>query len=275
MTTDNSYHIGRYTLWQPLLWVRQFFWLFPLGASFLSCTVGKNYQQPTLDMPDSFRYAPGKDTSGLGKMSWADFFQDPVLRDLIDSGIHHNYDLELAINNMDRSRQLLLQSKAGNQPQAYLQFGVTSDIPSKNSLNGLSTNQFLGTYHVEDYNASLNISWEADIWGKIRRRKQAALADYMASWEARKAVQTQLVADIASAYYNLLMLDAQLNVAKRSVALDDSTLRIIRLEFKAGQANALAVEQANAQRRTGRWAGHAQNGSRRPNPTVTLPGNGP
>ena len=85
------------------------------------------------------------------------------------------------------------------------------------------------------------------MWGKIRRQKQAALADYLQSFEAGRAVQTQLVAQVANAYYNLLMMDAQLAIAKRNVLLSDSIVQMIQLQKTAGEVTELAVQQAKAQ----------------------------
>jgi NodT family efflux transporter outer membrane factor (OMF) lipoprotein len=114
-------------------------------------------------------------------------------------------------------------------------------------LNGISLSNFLGTNHIEDFTLSSSISWEIDIWGKIRRQKQAALADYLQSFEAGRAIQTQLVAQVANAYYNLLMMDAQLAIAKRNVLLSDSIVQMIQLQKTAGEVTELAVQQAKAQ----------------------------
>jgi NodT family efflux transporter outer membrane factor (OMF) lipoprotein len=91
------------------------------------------------------------------------------------------------------------------------------------------------------------LSWEADIWGKIKNQKSKALAEYLQTTEARKALQTTIVSGVADGYYNLLMLDAQLDIARANLALNDSTLRIIRLQYDAGEVTALGVQQAEAQ----------------------------
>jgi len=114
----------------------------------------------------------------------------------------------------------------------------------------LSAKSFLGTTHVEDYSANVALSWEADIWGKIKNQKAGALATYLQTEEAKKWIQTNIVANVSEGYYNLLMLDAQLGIAKKNIALNDSTLRIIRLQFDAGQVTALAIQQAEAQQQT-------------------------
>ncbi len=184
---------------------------------------------------------------GAGDLSWKQFFTDADLQRLVDTAIAKNYDMQLAVKNIEAARLIFRQSRWGYAPDVALQLAAGSSRPSDNSLNGLSASQFLGTTHIEDYNASIGISWEADIWGKIKNRKAAALASYLQSGEAKKAIQTNLVASVAQAYYNLLMLDAQLDVAARNIKLSDSTLRILRFQYNAGQVTALAVQQAEAQ----------------------------
>lgn len=94
------------------------------------------------------------------------------------------------------------------------------------------------------------MSWEIDIWGKIKRQKEAALATYLQSYEGQHAVQTGLVAAIANSYFNLLMLDNQLSVARRNLALSDTIVKMIRLQKAAGDVTELGVQQAISQQQT-------------------------
>jgi outer membrane protein, multidrug efflux system len=109
-------------------------------------------------------------------------------------------------------------------------------------------NSFLGKSYLENYNAGVTVSWEADIWGKIRRQKEVALKEYLRTTEAAKAVETQLVADIAQGFFNLLMLDKQLTIAQKNLVLSDSFLVATRLLKDAGIGNVLAVQQAESQK---------------------------
>lgn len=190
------------------------------------------------------------DSSGIANLSWKNYFTDPVLQKLIDTAIAKNYDMQLAIKNIETAQLLLKQSRWGYAPDISLQVTAGSNRPSDNSLNGLSASQFLKTTHIEDFSANVSLSWEADIWGKIKNRKAAALAGYLQSEEVRKAVQTNLVAAVSQSYYNLLMLDAQMQIAQKNIRLSDSTLRILRFQYNAGQVTALAVQQAEAQQNT-------------------------
>ncbi len=218
---------------------------------FSACRITKDVALPNPALPVAFRNAPAADdTASAGDISWKTFFTDAALQQLIDSAIVRNYDMQLAAENMEQAHLLLRQSKWGYAPDVNLQVNAGISRPSDNSLNGLSLSQFLGTSHIEDYTAAVGLSWEADIWGKVRNQKRSALAAYLQSEEARKGLQTRLIASVAAGYYNLLMLDEQLAVARKNLALNDSTLTIIRLQYDAGQVTALGVQQAEAQRLT-------------------------
>ncbi|MFD1258070.1 TolC family protein [Mucilaginibacter terrae] len=220
-----------------------FAWLIVLSA----CKVSKDVQVPDQQLPTAYRSATTTDTASVARLPWKSFFTETTLQNLIDSAITRNNDLQIAVKNIESAQLTLRQARLGNIPTVTLNVTANTNRPSDNSLNGLSLNQFLGSKHIEDYTAAAALSWEADIWGKIRSRKASALATYLQTEEARKAVQTQIVANVSQGYYNLLMLDAQLGVARKNLKLNDSTLRIIRLQFDAGQVTSLAVQQAEAQ----------------------------
>lgn len=211
------------------------------------CKVSKDIVLPTANIPESFRNTHVGAENSIAELSVKQFFTDVTLGKLLDTALLRNYDLQIAMKNMDAAQLLFRQSKLGNLPQLNLNITANSSRPSDNSLNGLSAGQFLNTKHIEDYNANLGLSWEADIWGKIGSQKKAALAIYLQSAEARKAVQMRLIANVAQGYYRLLMLDTQMSVAKRNLALNDSTLTMIKMQFDAGQVSSLAIQQAEAQ----------------------------
>jgi NodT family efflux transporter outer membrane factor (OMF) lipoprotein len=215
-----------------------------------ACNVSKDIEKPAAELPTNFRNAVTEDKSSIADIQWKRFFTDASLQKLIDKAIAKNYDMQLAVKNIQASQLLLKQTKWNYLPDARLQVTANSNRPSNNSLNGLSAKTFLGTTHVEDYSANITLSWEADIWGKIKNQKASALAGYLQTEEAKKAIQTNIVASVSQGFYNLLMLDAQILIAKKNIALNDSTLRIIRLQYNAGQVTALAIQQAEAQQLT-------------------------
>lgn len=212
----------------------------------IGCSVSKDKPLPNI-APDSFRDISSKDSSSIGSTKLKNFINDEALKNLIDTALVQNYDLQIALKNIDAAEILLKQSKLGYLPELKLQIAANSSRPSDNSLNGLTLKQFTGSTHIEDYNANLGLFWEADIWGKIRSQKAGALASFMQTEEVRKAIQTRLVANVAQGYYNLLMLDSQLEIAKKNLELNNKTLSMINLQFNAGQVTSLAVQQAQAQ----------------------------
>lgn len=212
-----------------------------------SCKVSKDISAPDLHLPGVYRNA-STDTTTIAKLPWKSFFSSPVLEEMIDSAMIHNNDLQVAMKNLEAAHLVLNQSKIANLPTLSIGITTTTARPSDNSMNGLSLSQFLAQKHIEDYTTSAIMSWEADIWGKIRNRKASALATYLQTFEARNTVQTQVIASVSQGYYNLLTLDEQLKIARKNLALNDSTLRIIRLQYQAGQTTSLAEQQADAQR---------------------------
>lgn len=241
------------------------FGLFGLALCILfgvqSCKVGKKYTQPDLDLPETYRgdtIAYFADTISIGRIDWRTFFQDPILKDLIDSALVNNNDMRTAILNIGIADQQVKQNRANFLPsveagvaQASRQW-VSKDYisapPSKYYGNGQREqpeNMYLLTSY---FGTDITFSWELDIWGKIRNRQDMVVADYLETHEARKAVQTNLIARVASGYFNLLMLDAKIEVAKRNVQLNDSTLQIIKLQYEAGEITALAIQQTESQR---------------------------
>lgn len=210
------------------------------------CTVYKDLTPPSFT-PGSFRNGMGKDSSNTGEIPLKTFITDLTVQNLIDTALEKNSDLQIAIKNIAAAEVLFNQSRLGNLPELRLQVNASSSRPSDNSLNGLSLKQFTGSSRIEDYTASVGLVWEADIWGKIRSQKAAALAGFLQTEEVKKAVQTRLVAEVATAYYNLLMLDTQLEIGRKNAKLSDSTFRMVNLQFEAGQVTALAVQQAKAQ----------------------------
>jgi NodT family efflux transporter outer membrane factor (OMF) lipoprotein len=220
-----------------------------LSLLFLSgCKVSKDISLPKDVVPETFRNTVAGDTASIAAIQWKSFFTDADLQQLIDSTIVNNYDMQTAMKNIAAAQLVVQQNKLGYLPTANLQVAGAINRPSDNSLNGLSLSQFLGKSYVEDYTISAMLSWEADIWGKIKSQQSKALAVYLQTTEAKKAIQTNLVSAVAKGYYNLLMLDAQLAVAKRNLLLNDSTLAIINLQYTAGQVTALAIQQTAAQR---------------------------
>lgn len=222
-----------------------------LISTIISCKVSKDIETPKDAFPEKFRSASvSKDTASIGDLEWKNFFAEKDIVQLIDSAVTRNNDLQIATKNIEIAQYRFSQSKWGNVPQANLFVNASINRPSENSFTGMNLNQALGIKHIEDYSAGVSLSWEADIWRKIKSQKKGAFATYLQSEEVRKALQTNIVANVSKGYYNLLMLDAQLEIAKKNVQLNDSTTNIIKLKYDSGQVSSLAVQQSEAQKLT-------------------------
>lgn len=199
-------------------------------------------------VPDNYRNSETTDTTSIADIKWKDFFAEKDLVKLIDDAVAKNNDLQIADKNITIANLQYKQSKWNAVPQINGYVNASSTRLSDNSLNGLSTSQFLGQKHVDDYSAGLNLSWEADIWGKFRNQKKRNLALYLQSAEAKKATQTAVVNNVAKGFYDLLMLDAQLDIAKKTLVLNDSIVFVVNLQYESGQVTLLAKQQTEAQR---------------------------
>ena len=198
-----------------------------------SCGVGK-YAQAPVQLPETYRVAQDslfqleENDESIARIPYTDFFNDPTLLALIEEGLNNNNNLQIALKQIDIASLAYNQSKWGNVPTVNLSLANASiNRPSDKSTNGMMMAG--GKKYVEDYATAVSISWEADIWGKIRGVKEMALASYLETQEAAKAVQTQLIAQISLGYYNLLMLDMQLDITEQNLELIDNTLNMIKV----------------------------------------------
>ena len=220
-----------------------------LITTLISCSVSKDIETPKDALPENFRNASvSKDTTSIADLEWKNFFTEKDIIKLIDSAVVRNNDLQIATKNIEIAQYRFTQSKWNNVPQINLGVNASTSNPSDNSFTGKNLGQALGQNHINDFTAGATLSWEADIWGKIKNQKKGAYAEYLQSEEVKKALQTTIVADVSKGYYNLLMLDAQLEIAKQTLKLNDSTTSIIKLKYDAGQVTSLAIQQSEAQK---------------------------
>lgn len=183
-----------------------------------------------------------KDSINIGQLHWKSFFQDKQLVELIELALVKNNDLLTAFQNIEISKLQLRNSRWENIPQLQVDINSTTDYPSKNNLlNTTDQNK------IDDFKLDFGMSWEADIWGKIKNQKKVALASYLQSEDAKNAIQTTLIAQIAQCYYNLIILEDQIAIAQKNIAISESTTHVVRLQFQAGKSTSLAVEQAEVQ----------------------------
>lgn len=225
------------------------------------CKVGQKYQRPDLEIPDQFRgdtLAYFGDTSSISRISWKGFFHDATLKELIDSALANNYDMQTALANIEIANKWMRQNRLNYLPEVDATIASANKQYRSNEYGsspsskwyerkGKEPGESMFTYQSQ-FGSEIGFSWEIDIWGKISNAKDQLTAEYLNTQEAKNAIQTNLIANIAKGYFNLLMLDAKIEVAKRNVQLNDSTLDMIELQYEAGEITALAIQQTESQR---------------------------
>lgn len=213
-----------------------------------SCQTGRHYERPPVQLPEKFTDSSSAiDSNSIGDLSWKNYFSDPVLTTLIDSGLSRNFDLQYALKNISIAESQVKQANALWYPQLSAGLSAQYNRFSDNGLSGGNSGPGISNRYF-DYTASLSMSWEIDIWGKFPLQKQASRATFLQNIELAKAAQTRLVADIANGYFSLLMLDQQLLQAIKTLQLTIDFVKLTRLLYDAGEVTYLGVQQAMAQR---------------------------
>jgi multidrug efflux system outer membrane protein len=216
-------------------------------AVFASC-VTKKYQQPVVNTDKLYRDTTISDSTSIANMPVNQLFSDTVLVNLIQEGLRENLDLKTAVQRINEAQATFNQSKAAYLPSLDGNLTATRAKTSAASLNFPA--EFAGAFNLKTttYQAALSTSWEADIWGKLSSAKRAALASLLQSDAAKRAVQTQLVADIANAYYSLLALDQQLAITQQTLTIRVKDVETVKALKEGAVVNGAAVVQSEANR---------------------------
>lgn len=204
-----------------------------------SCKVTKPYHKPEVTPASGYRDVTSTDTSSMAAMKWSELFTDTALNQLIRQGLAANLNLKIAVERISESKANLRMSKAAFLP------GVNGNVSVKQSR--LAFPQGFGMIdNSTQYDLGISTNWELDIWGKLSSAKRAAYATLLASDATKRAVQTQLVADIANHYFELLSLDQQLIVTQKTAQNRAADAEAIRLLFESSILNGVAVVQSEA-----------------------------
>ncbi len=200
------------------------------------CTVGPKYHKPVVQVPTVYRDLSENpqaqaQTASYADLPWWQVFQDPVLQELIRTALKQNYDLQLASERINAARAQLGIRRA-NQ---FLQAQGTGDFSGGKNSSQIKSNIFTLTSDA---------SFQLDLFGRLRRATEAARAQLLATEEARRTVVLTLVSDLASAYFQLLQLDLQLEIARNTVKAQEESVRLTRLRADRGVATKLDVLQA-------------------------------
>lgn len=214
-----------------------------LSSVLTGCTVGPKYHRPAVAAPSAFRGDITQPSStSLADARWFEVFKDEQLQNLIRTALEHNYDVREAAARVEAARASLGITRADQYPTVAVGANVTTERFARSG----SFTVPVGFQQDRTFGAvSANLlSYEVDIWGRLRRATEAARANLLASEEGRKAVITTLVSDVSTAYFNLLELDLEMEIARRTLATRQDSLRIIQIRESRGLATRLDVRQA-------------------------------
>lgn len=216
-----------------------------MAGLLLGCSSTGNFQRESINTKGLFGEDTGagsvNDTLTIADTPWQELFTDQLLKDLISEGINNNPDLQIAARQVQIAEAFLSQSKASFFPSISARGeGGWLRNPESTFPDGPRETEFL--------RLSAEAAWEIDIWGKLRRAKKAAFADLLASDAGKKAVQTRLVANIATAYYGLLALDTQLDIVRENVETGIDLVETLKILKASGQVTGAAVVQSEALR---------------------------
>jgi multidrug efflux system outer membrane protein len=208
------------------------------------CTVGPNYRRPAVPLPPAYSDANGKTPSGdLGSLEWWQLFRDPALEALIRKASTNNPNVKLAAAHLER-----LQAESHALRASYLPEVDAQDNETLQRISpiGLPQDRTSGNPAGSATIFGAQASWEIDFWGRYRRANEAERAALLAGKAAQDAVQTTLVADVASAYFDLLALQEELRLARERLALRRSSLELVTARERAGISSIQEVHSQQA-----------------------------
>ena len=205
--------------------------------SLIGCTVGPDYVRPEVDTPDEWRFAI-EDASGTVNSLWWEQFNDPVLDALINDALINNKDVRIAAARVEEFAARVDITRAGFYPQ------IGYDGAAGRNKTTLATG---GSRINDSYLAALNVGWELDVWGRIRRATEAARAQLLAEEEVRRTVILTLVSSVAGSYINLRNLDRQLEIAIRTLKTRGESVDLFQTKYKGGVVSALEVAQVRSE----------------------------
>lgn len=200
-----------------------------------ACAVGPDYRRPDVDVPEAWR-VPAAEAADIANTAWWRGFGDPVLDQLIETAVAQNKDLKIAAARVEAFAARVGITRSAALPQVG--YGTNA---------ARSANRPVGAGVGNLYDATLNLGWELDVWGRIRRATEAARAELLAAEEGRRAVVLSLVTSVATGYIQLRSLDRQLEISRRTLASRAESVRLFEARFRGGVVSKLELAQVRSE----------------------------
>jgi multidrug efflux system outer membrane protein len=219
------------------------------------CAVGPDYERPSVTSPETWRSGTALPTSEkpeeLANLAWWKQLEDPVLDALVAEALANNRDLKIAAARVDEAAGVLGTTRA----QLFPQFGASLGGSRAQASNAGATPIPVTVDRVNSqYSAALNVGWEIDLFGRIRRATEASRADLLSTEESRRGVALSLAATVANSYISLRDLDAELDIARQTLKTREESLRIFDLRYKGGVVSEMEVAQVRSEMEAARIA---------------------
>ena len=197
-------------------------------------------------------YMDGKDSANSATIKWRSYFKDPYLIALIDTALNNNQELNITMQEIAMSKNEVMARKGEYLPFLRLGAGAAGVKAGKYTWDGISeeslkTTPDHGRNYIGEFMGGGMFSWELDLWKKLRNAKKAAAIRYLSSIEGKNFMVTNIIAEIASSYYELIALDNMLAIVNQNIEIQSNALRIVKLEKEAAKVSQLAVNRFEAQ----------------------------
>jgi len=216
-----------------------------------SCTPALAPLAETKAVPESF--GKSTDTTNTSTTPWRTYFKDPNLVNLIDTALKNNQELQITLQEIEISKNDIRVRKGALLPTVGVGAGAGIEKVGRYTSQGAgdaSTEIMPGKEMPDplgDFKIAAYANWEVDIWKKLRNSKKAAVSRYLATVEGKNFVITNLIAEVADSYYELLALDSQLDIVKQNIALQSNALEIVKIQKEAARSTELAVQKFQAE----------------------------
>ncbi|RKR38822.1 efflux transporter outer membrane subunit [Paraburkholderia sp. BL17N1] len=207
------------------------------------CLLGPNYVRPTVEVPATYRFAQGE-AAEIANTTWWEQFQDPVLDQLIATALLENRDVKIAAARVDEFQAQFVTTRSALFPQVVA--GADASRQRSSQASGIPIPNGVSPIYNQ-FDATVSVAWEIDLFGKVRRQTEAARANLLASEEGRRATILTLVSSVSSAYINLRSLDRQLEIAKSTVESRDESVRVFTLRFRGGEVSQMELAQSQSE----------------------------
>jgi len=202
-----------------------------------ACALGPNYTRPDTPVPAAFRGQDAAQPESIADLPWWEVFEDAELQALIAEALRNNYDLATAVARVEQARGQLVITRSAIFPQG----GYAGEAARGRQFAAITSNR---TFNV--FAGVFNMSWELDLWGRIRRATEASQAELLATNDVRRGVVLSLVAEVAATYFTLRELDVELEIAHRATKTFDHTRELFEGRFQGGAGTKLPVARAEA-----------------------------